>query len=105
MTNLFVAFLVLIFTAATSFAGSTYGLTKVKSVSYKSSGELVVEFVGLDQNKHLFSPLPSEAKKFRLSYLKWPKDSRHRTWWYRILPWTERATATHSFIAFYKALA
>lgn len=92
MTNVFGVFLGIILTAATSFAGGTYDLTKVKSVSYKSSGELVVEFAGLDQNKHFFSSLPSGAKKFRLSYLKWPKDSRHSTWWYRVLPWTERAS-------------
>lgn len=88
----FGAFLGLILAAATSFAGSTYNLTKVKSISYKFSGELVVEIVGLDENKHFFSSLPPGTKKFRLSYLKWPKDSRYSTWWYRILPWTERSS-------------
>lgn len=92
MTNAFCALLGLMFTAVASFAGSTYDLTKVKSISYKSSGELVVEFDGWDLSKHLFSLLPPGAKKIRLSYLKWPKDSRHSTWWYKILPWTERAS-------------
>lgn len=92
MTNAFGALLGLILASATSYAGSFYETTKIKNISYKASGELVVEFDGLDQNKHFSSSLPSGAKKFRLSYLKWPQDSRHSTWWYKILPWTEKSS-------------
>lgn len=92
MPNVCGLFLLLILVSATSYAGIFYETTRIKQVSYKASGVLVVEFDGLDQNKHFSSSLPSRVKKFRLSYLKWPQDSRHSSWWYKVLPWTEKSS-------------
>lgn len=91
MVKIRIVFLVLMFATTTTFAGGIYDLAKVKNISYKASGDLVVEFDGLEQGKHFMSRLPPGIKKMRLSYLNWPKGSRHSAWWYKILPWTQRS--------------
>lgn len=72
-----------------SLAGGNSDYTKIRNVTYKASGQIVIEFDELVQEKHFMSIFPKGIRKLRFDYLNWPSGSRHSTWWYKILPWTE----------------
>lgn len=57
-------------------AGSSWAKTTVSSIQYRSNGDLLVELSSLPQDG-LMSALPSNIKKLRLRFLKWPPDSRN----------------------------
>ncbi len=86
--------LLAVFLCETSFAGGNSDYTKIKNITYKADGGIVMEFEELVQEKHFMPLFPKGITKLRFEYRKWPKDSRYNSWWDKILRFSKQDDAS-----------
>lgn len=77
-----------------SYAGGNSDYAKIKNITYKSSGAIVMEFEELVQEKHFMPLFPKGITKLRFDYKKWPKDSKYNSLWDKVMSSNQKEEAT-----------
>lgn len=89
MDRRLITLLFFLFSFQLAQAGGNSDLAKIKNIYYKATGQVVMEFEDLVQEKHFMPLFPKGIKKLRFDFKKWPKDSRYNTWWFKLSPWND----------------